>query len=129
MAKKHGLVIVDENDPKLRLEQLVGKKFEEISFNDLNPSKNSKNRLDRTIRKLIDENNSYLAVYLKAVEKNANIAVIKEKNGNSINANIYSVPEINSYCPTELFDGGFGIDHTSNKYCLTKSFGYSRSII
>lgn len=121
MTQKYGLVIVDEKDPELQLEQLVGRKCEKIFFNNLNPSKNSKNSLDKTIRNLMDRKNPYLAVYLKAKEEKANIAVIEEKNEYSIKASLYSVPEINPYHPSSLFEGGFGTDHT-HKYCLTKGF-------
>ncbi len=151
MAKKHSLVIVDKNDPKLKLGQLDGKFCERISLNSSNHSKKPRSRLERIIRKLMNKNDPYLAVYFKAKEKNANVAVIEEKTGNffinpssypkghkgksqikekneySITASLYSIPGINLYHPAQLFEGGFGMNLTNSEYALAKSFEYSSS--
>ncbi len=124
MTKKYKLLIVDIKDPNLKLEQLADKTCQKISFNSSNSSKKLESKLDRIVRKLMDKNNPYLAIYLKAEKANANVAVIEEKNEYSIKASLYSVPGINPHFPTQLFEGAFNVDYISKKYLLAKSLSY-----
>ena len=134
MIKKYRLIVVDKNDPNLKLKQLDGKGIGEFSFDSSTISLEEKldNKFLKKMNKFFGNEKNlslteklYSAVYKKAEEKKANIAVIEEKNEDSIKASLYSVPGINLYHPTQLFEGGFGINSVSNKYSLAKSLEYS----
>ncbi|MEK6817368.1 MAG: hypothetical protein AABX80_01075 [Nanoarchaeota archaeon] len=64
---------------------------------------------------------SYEKLYNYSKSQSANIAVIEEKNVNSIKGTFYST-QGNPFCHSDLIKGQANFDYTSNRYTLLNTF-------
>ena len=108
MTKNQILIILNKKDPTLKLECLVNKKCGSFSFNKFSFSEDKK------------VENFYSQVYSLSRNKNANVALMDEKDKNFIKMEFYSIPEVRPSNLYQLVEGRIKSDYVSNKFLLVE---------
>ena len=109
MVKNNLLIIIDKNDPALKLKYFAGKKPGKFSFNKFSFLENEKVRA------------FYSEVYSLSKNNNANVVLVNEKGKyDLINAEFYSIPAVSPSNVSKLFEGRVKLDYTTKNFLFVE---------